>query len=206
MPKEAPRLRVGQIVTSITMSAFTWKSNTVSDLIIEVWEALDCESVGKNELEEIQKALEDKFGPGGVSSPATIARTVADEGAVLRHPEVFECDYNWRLRNLAALDLSGHLRFSTLSEAIASFGRVEEQRHAAEANAEELKRLRTIVVLARGDVLIASRSKILTPAQREEAVEVLEWISVWLRAPQLFPDWLDLRMRTEEFKQKFQHK
>ena len=59
-----------------------WNSSTVSDLIIEVWEALDCESVGQFELEEIQKELEGKFGVGGVSSPATIARTVADEGAV----------------------------------------------------------------------------------------------------------------------------
>ena len=90
-----------------------------------------------------------------------------------------------------------------MSDAIASFARVEEQRHAAGDNVEELKRLRSIVVSAREDVLIASQSKIVTPEQREEALEVVEWISVWLRAPQLFPDWLDLRMRTAEFKKKF---
>ncbi len=187
----------------INMSASKWHSNTVADLIIEVWEALDCESVGKTELEEIQKALEGKFGRGGVNSPAAIARAVADEGAVLRHPEVFECDYNWRLRNLSSDSLAGQLGFSTLSEAIASFGRVEEQRHASSADADELKRLRDIVASARGDVLLASQSKVLNREQREEAIEVLEWISVWLRSPQLFPDWLDLRMRTEEFKKKF---
>lgn len=184
-------------------SASKWHSNTASDLIIEVWEALDCESVGKTELEAIQKALEDKFGPGGVSSPAAIARAVADEGAVLRHPEVFECDYNWRLLNLSENDLAGQLGFSNLSEAIASFAKVEDKRHEIGADPKKLKRLRDIVAGARQDALLASQSKILSPQQREEAVEVVEWLGVWLRSPPLFPDWLDLRMRTEEFRGKF---
>ncbi|HKO98511.1 MAG TPA: hypothetical protein VJU86_16050 [Pyrinomonadaceae bacterium] len=185
------------------MGLSKWNSNTVSDLIIEVWEALDCDSVGKTELEEIQKVLGDKFGPGGVSSPATIARAVADEGAVLRHPEVFECDYNWRLRRLSSDDLLGALNFSNLSEAVTSFGRIEEKRHAIGTDGEQLKLLREIMVSARQDVLLSSQSKILSAAQREEAEEVFEWLNVWLRSPQLFPDWLDLRMRTEDFKRKF---
>ena len=78
------------------MDAKKWRSRTIPDLIIEVWEALDCESVGTRELEQIQNALREKFGEGAVTSPAAIARAVADEGAVLRHPEVFEFDLRWR--------------------------------------------------------------------------------------------------------------
>ena len=69
-----------------------WRSRTKQDLVIEVWEALDCESVGARELEQIQEALRERFGEGALASPAAIARMVADEGAVLRHPEVCECD------------------------------------------------------------------------------------------------------------------
>ena len=70
-----------------------WQSRTKRDLIIEVWEALDCESVGARELEQIQRVLSETLGAGAIESPAAIARVVADEGAALRHPEVFECDF-----------------------------------------------------------------------------------------------------------------
>ena len=51
-----------------------WKSRTRHDLIIEVWEDLDCESVGARELEQIQEVLREKFGEGARDSPASIAR------------------------------------------------------------------------------------------------------------------------------------
>src|ERR1700682_5847532 len=73
-----------------------WRSRTKRDLIIEVWEALDCESVGARELDQIQQVLHERLGAGAIESPAAIARVVADEGAALRHPEVFECDLKWR--------------------------------------------------------------------------------------------------------------
>lgn len=185
------------------MGSNKWHSNTVPELIIEVWEALDCESVGQRELGEIQKALAEKFGTGAVQSPAAIARAIADEGAVLRHPEVFECDYAWRIRNLNEQSLEGQLRFSTLAEAVASFEAVELKRHQIAGGVEQLKRLRDVVIGAREEVLMTAQSKVLVARQREEAREIAEWITVWLRSPQLFPDWLDLRMRTAEFRKKF---
>ena len=63
-----------------------WQSRTKRDLIIEVWEALDCESVGARELEQIQQVLAEELGLGAVESPGSIARVVADVGAALRHP------------------------------------------------------------------------------------------------------------------------
>jgi len=63
------------------MTGKNWKARNRHDLIVEVWEDLDCESVGARELEQIQRALREKFGAGALTSPASIARTVADEGA-----------------------------------------------------------------------------------------------------------------------------
>src|SRR6266852_484964 len=84
------------------IAAKSSRASTRRDLLIEVWEALDCESVGARELEQIQQVLHEKLGAGAIESPATIARVVADEGAALRHPEVFESDLKWREGKLAA--------------------------------------------------------------------------------------------------------
>src|SRR6267142_7178919 len=94
-----------------------WNSETRHDLIIEVWEDLDCDSVGARELEQIQEALRERFGEGAQDSPASIARTVADEGAVLRHPEVFDYDAKWRERLNSGVVPVESLSFSNLPEA-----------------------------------------------------------------------------------------
>ena len=36
---------------------------TKTDLIIEVWERLDCESIGRKEIEAIESAVRERFGP-----------------------------------------------------------------------------------------------------------------------------------------------
>jgi hypothetical protein len=185
------------------MNATEWRARTMTDLIIEVWEALDCESVGRNELERIEKELLQKFGAGVSQSPAAIARTLAEEGAVLRHPEVFEWDSEWRKQRLAQSKLGKELSFSSLPEALASFEKLETKRHELDNNGKELERLRLIVINARQQCRLSAQSSVLSSEQREEAKEISEWLAVWLRSPQLFPDWLDLRMRAAEFKKKF---
>lgn len=184
------------------MTSKKWQSRTIPELIIEVWEALDCESVGARELEQIQQALLEKFGEGAVASPAAIARTVADEGAVLRHPEVFDFDAQWRERTIVA---SAQLSFANLSDAFASFVKLAEKRQRLEGANDEpgLKRLRQFIVDARVDAQLRAQSKITTLTEREEAKEISNSLRVWLESPELFLDWLDLRRRSPEFVKKF---
>jgi len=187
------------------MGATKWRARTIPDLIIEVWEHLDCESVGAHELEQIQQALREKFGEGALESPASIARTVANEGAVLRHPEVFDCDLKWRKQNVDDLKFQEELDFSSLSGAFQSMVKLEERRLALQTNDDTrgLTQLRDIVTSARKDSLLRARSKIIDPVQREEAKEVSQWLTIWLQAPELFSDWLDLRRRAPEFRKRF---
>lgn len=199
------------------MDSSKWRARTIPDLIIEVWGALDCESVGARELEQIQQALQAKFGAGAFPSPAAIARTVADEGAVLRHPEVFECDLKWRKQKLEERSIQDALDFSNLSLAFDSVVKLEEQRlelhrgtgekgqgkRGIDNTTAESKKLRDIVIAAREELLLRTRSKILEENQRQEANEISEWLRVWLQAPELFSDWLDLRRRSPEFRQRF---
>ena len=65
-----------------------WHARTKDELIIEVWEKLDCESVGAAEIEAIETAVAAEYGQAAVDSPMIIARLLADEGAELRHPEI----------------------------------------------------------------------------------------------------------------------
>ncbi|MGI8837160.1 MAG: hypothetical protein ACR2H4_11060 [Pyrinomonadaceae bacterium] len=185
------------------MNANSWKARTKRDLIIEVWEALDCESVGARELEQIQQVLGEELGLGAVVSPGSIARVVADEGAALRHPEVFECDLKWRQEKLS-LTPNG-LDFSSLKTTLESFGTVEIRRRELGAQKDDhgQQRLREVIDRARQDSLLIARSKIIGEEQRAEAKETSEWLRVWLVAPELFRDWLDLRMRSKEFRKKF---
>ena len=187
------------------MIARNWSARNKRDLIIEVWEYLDCESVGASELEQIQQALTEKFGAGALTSPASIARTVADEGAVLRHPEVFQCDVKWRQENLKKWEFREGLDFSDFSSAFESVVKLEEKRLQLQVDNQTtgLKELRDIVAAARKDSLLQARSKILDGSVREQRKEISEWLTVWLQSPELFSDWLDLRRRSPEYKKKF---
>jgi len=187
------------------MSATKWRARTVSDLIIEVWEALDCESVGARELQQIQEALRERFGEGAVESPASIARTVADEGAVLRHPEVFDFDAEWRDQKLGESRLPSEFNFTTLSHASESFVKLDHQRQQLEgANDEKgLKLLRDLVTRVRAESQLIAQSKIIDDTGRAQAKEISNWLTVWLQSPELFLDWLDLRQRSPEFVKKF---
>jgi hypothetical protein len=183
-----------------------WNSRTKPDLIIEVWEYLDCESVGSRELEQIQKALQEQFGEGASDSPASIARTVANEGARLRHPEVFECDRRWREEDLKKWALLGTLDFSNLSSAFASAVKLEEKRLQLQVVSDDaaLKNLREVVASIRKDLLLKARSKIIGETQKAQLKEVSHWLTVWLQSPELFSDWLDLRRRSPEFRKRFE--
>ncbi len=187
------------------MTKKSWNARTRDDLIIEVWEHLDCESVGADELQRIQNELRERFGAGALTTPAAIARVVADEGAVLRHPEVFESDREWREAVLKTLSFGDSLDFSSLSPAFASAVKIEEERLRLQLddNAQGLRELREVVTAIKTELTLNSRSKIVEPAQLILLEEIVQWLKVWLQSPELFSDWLDLRRRSPEFRAKF---
>lgn len=187
------------------MTKRKWNARTKQELIIEVWECLDCESVGSRELQQIQQVLLEQFGAGAAASPAAIARTVVDEGAVLRHPEVFECDRSWREENLKKWAFREALNFSDLKAAFASVVKLEERRLLLQSDSDTqgLTDLREVVIALRKDLLLNARSRIIGESQKAQLKEAARWLGVWLQSPELFSDWLDLRRRSPEFKKKF---
>jgi hypothetical protein len=178
---------------------------TKRDLMIAVWESLDCESVGADELQEIQRVTREKFGAGAVESPAAIARTLSDEGAVLRHPEVLECDARWREQNLGEAMFQEALNFGDLAEGFASIQKLESWRSKLTVDSDEagLRRLRAAAREVREDCLLVARSETVDEGKRVAAAEIAQWLGIWLKQPEIFADWIDLRKRSSDFVKRF---
>jgi hypothetical protein len=177
------------------------RAKTKRALVIEVWNQLGCESVGAQELELIQQAILQAFGPGAAESPASIARMLADEGALLRHPEVLDCDTRWRQQLLLEPLFPGLPRFSTLTEASATIEKFDALRKQFEQMGDEvgLMRLRELASKFKRDLQLLTRSKTADEKKRLDAREMVQWLNIWLHNADIFSEWLSLRRRSPDF-------
>ena len=175
-----------------------WKSRNKTELIIEVWEKLDCENVGASEIEAIEIAVADVFGKSAVESPMKIARLLADEGAELRHSEIME------LYVTRASDRPYDAAFANLIEtgdfrtALRSIRQMENLRRKFESenDREGLRLLRTQAIEEKDRKIAFSKTQI-------EAAEIAEWLNIWLKSPEVFETWVKLRLASADFKSKF---
>ena len=182
------------------------------EFIVAQWLRLGGKAIGRRELRRIQRALHEKFGEGGVESPAKIARVLADEGAELRHPEVIEFDVKWREEKIEkeTSEFKGLERFRDakpvrLHEAESLIKKLEQTRQSSERNENKVnvQRLREIAIDVRQAAETLANDSTLTQRQRDEQAEIAQWLAVWLQTPNLFDDWLDLRRRSPDFRNKF---
>ncbi len=182
-----------------------WKARTKRDLMIEVWERLDCESVGARELEAVTEAVRERFGEGAVESPASVARVLADEGAELRHAEVLEMDARWRTADPYEAMFRNVLKFSTFDEAAGSIKRLDNLRKQFErkGDREGLRRVQETVLKGKQRAEMISRNPAVNERKRAEKAEMAEWFTVWLNQPEIFEDWLALRRRSKDFRERF---
>lgn len=178
---------------------------TKRDLIIEVWEALDCESVGSAEILAIEKAVEKRFGRAAVDSPMIVARLLADEGAELRHPEILSLyvDRNSNLEKEAAfrniIDISG------FGPALASIRRLDNLRRKfqADGDTEGLRLIQKRAIMAKNDARARVESRRGAPETRELYREIAEWFTIWLQSPEIFDGWIRVRRTSADFAARF---
>lgn len=163
--------------------------------IIDWWAENGNESAGAAELEQIQQALTERFGAQGRQSPATIARTLADNGVRLKHPEVLQADVSWREREQVSLFASEELNFASIDAAVAWMEKLAALPQAPEH--------RTFVLQLKGELELVAKSMLVPLPDRLIAMEVAHWLSVWLQNPTIFADWLALRRESAEFRERF---
>ena len=164
-------------------------------LIIDLWSELGKESVGAADLDLIRRTLIERFGEQGIESPALIARTLADQGAHLQHPEILEADVRWRERDVLALFNSEELNFATIEAAltwIEKLGTLPPQ-----------PELRRSVLQIKSELELFAVSRQVPEGERDLATEVAHWLTVWLQNPAIFADWLVLRRESPEFRMRF---
>ena len=190
------------------MAQKEWKSRTKRELMIEVWEHLDCESVGAGELEAVREAVRERFGEGAVESPARVARVLADEGAELRHAEVLEMDARWRTQDPYDAVFRNVLKFSTFEEAAQSIRRLDNLRKQfrRKGDKEGLRRVQETVLKGKQRAQMIARNAAVNERKRAEKAEMAEWFTVWLNQPGIFADWLALRQRSPDFRARFETK
>ncbi len=189
----------------MTTNGRDWDSKTKTDLMIEVWEKLDCESVGREEIEAIETVVRDCFGDGAADPPVVIARLLADEGAVLRHSEVLEMDARRRLNSPYAAMFNNLIRLNSFSEAERSLRDLENLRKKfeAEGDGEGLRKIKGAASQARDETLARAAEEAPGTRQQLYFSEVAEWFSIWLRSPQVFGSWLVARKASRSFAEEF---
>jgi hypothetical protein len=181
-----------------------WKSKTKDDLIIEVWEALDCESVGASEILAIEKEIREMFGDHAVELPMRIARKLADEGAVLRHSEILEIDSKKRADTPLEVFLDSLFGNHDLGSTLTSLRQLEAARTGIGVGDKSIvKKLRDCAIAAKDHAQKISFDEKRTIRERQEAGESAEWIKIWLDSPAVFESWISLRLKSEEFRRMF---
>lgn len=156
--------------------------------IVATWERTGKDVLRAADLELIQQALVERFGTA--ISPASIARTLADHGVRLGHPEILQADTRWREQQ--SLFTAEDLACETID--------------AADNLIEKIQRfpnLRESVAQIKVDLDAIASSERTARDRRALAREVAQWLTVWLQNPQIFADWLALRRSTTEFQELF---
>jgi hypothetical protein len=97
------------------------------------------------------------------------------------------------------------LKFSDFAQAANSIRNLENLRRQFERKRDQegLRRVRETALKGRRRAQMIAGNKNVDERKRAEKAEIAEWFSVWLRQPEIFQDWLDLRQRSAEFRNLF---
>jgi hypothetical protein len=166
-------------------------TTTKDQVILDVWNKSGKAIVNAEELNLIQEALSERFG--SESSPASIARVLADHGARLGHPEVLQADVRWRERQ--HVFMPDDLAFDTIDTAFAFIEKLQQ--------VDDPQSLRQSVQHIKHELEHLLLVPTVSEHRRAVAREAAQWLTVWLQNPQIFSEWLELRRSTDEFRELF---
>lgn len=182
-----------------------WQARNKIDLIIEVWEKLDCESIGRAELEAIEAVVADVYGKAAVDSPMIVARMLADEGAELRHSEIMtlyverisDRPYDAAFRNI--------IDITDLAAAERSIRNLENlrQKYKTDGDKDGLRRIRETAIEARKKAFDIAANENADADRRKMNDEIANWLRVWLETPEVFDSWVAIRKSSTGFIEEF---
>ena len=154
-------------------------------------------SLGEAEAQLIQKRMSQALGGEGKCSRAYIARVLAEAGKPVHITDSFSAPV---MEEPYRQSLEGLLKFGTLEQAESSLRRIDfvYQQYKARNDTKGMAYARAIVLVGKRRAQAAAKR-----AKSADAVtvkqEIANWFSLWLSAPSLFEDWLQLRKQSELF-------
>jgi hypothetical protein len=98
------------------------------------------------------------------------------------------------------------VKFSNFEEAAATMRRLENLRRqfSRKGDREGLRRVSDAALKGKQRAQMISRNAKVAERKREEKAEMAEWFTVWLNQPEIFEDWLALRRRSKDFRERFE--
>ncbi|MEZ5305892.1 MAG: hypothetical protein R2684_01980 [Pyrinomonadaceae bacterium] len=172
-----------------------WESASKHDLIMEVWEKLDCESVGRVEIEAILTVIEEVFGLTESDTPMRIARIVADEGAELRHSEIMELDVENKTARADLPIIGRPLVLLDLATALEEIDELEEYRSRLieRGDKDTITALRRKVIAERDALREMTKNQAKSAKARTEAEKMAECLTIWIESPEIYKAWKKAR-------------
>lgn len=151
------------------------------------------------EFEQIRRQLIVRLGADGKTSPDYIASVLEEAGLRVAWTPHLEAaaPYEEEFHDL--------LHFATLDEAEICLMRLDElwRKFRAEGERAAANRVLEVARLGRRRAEMIARNPKVDARKRAEKQEVLQWFLVWLKAPDAFFDWLELRKQSPEFRARF---
>jgi hypothetical protein len=178
------------------------KSKSTKQEVLEIWRTLALEHVGEGEIRAIQAELERRLGSGRRASRSYVAAVLAEAGIRVEIDDKFvdpwmDPPYTRRLKGL--------LEFGDFVKAEGSIRKLDaayrEYRELGDRVGIGL--VRTLMLRGRQRAAGLASNPRSSAEKREEKGEIANWFRVWLEAPDLFADWLELRKGSAEFRRRF---
>ena len=175
------------------------KPTTKKELILAAARELGRAVYTPAEIEQVRRKLLADFGEAGKTSAEYVENVLA--GAGLRVVLAARTDTQGRYEE----EFQDLLHFSTLEEAEMCLVRLDELMRKFQAEGERAAAARVVEIaqLGRRRAEMIARNRKVDAAKRAEKQEVAQWFAVWLKQPDAFFDWLEIRKQSPEFLTRF---
>jgi hypothetical protein len=167
--------------------------------ILEIARDLEVERFTPAEVEQIRRQLAVRMGAEGKTAPEYIAEVLEEAG--LRVTLTTQADaedlYEEEFRDL--------LHFASLEEAEMCLVRLDElwRKFRTEGERAAVERVLEVARLGRRRAEMIARNQRVEAKKREEKQEIMEWFGIWLKTPEAFFDWLEVRKQSPDYRKRF---
>ena len=177
------------------------KEHSKKEFILAAAREINTASWTPAEIDQLRRRLVAAHGEAGKTSSEYISDVLKDAGFKLQlNPqEDAEDQYEEEFEDI--------LHFSTLQDAEVSLMRLDELMRRFQAHREPaaVERVLNVARLGKRRAEMIARNRKVQASKRAEKEEISGWFRIWLETPDAFFDWLDVRKKSAEFRERFPH-